>query len=98
MTEDELCFQLIRFILEAKKANGEPYPEETLNEIVISLQLLSYVHGREMKLINDHEFVTLKNTLDSRMKDLAAEGICVRRKQAAIITEDEQMWRSGDTR
>ena len=97
MTKDELCFSLTRFILEAKKANGEPYPAETLYEIVISLQLHLSVHRREMKLINDPEFVTLKNTLDSRMKDLASEGICVRRKQAAIITEDEEekMWRSG---
>jgi hypothetical protein len=55
------------------------------------------MNGREMRLLNDPEFVTLKNTLDSRMKDLAGQGVRVRHKQAEIITvdEEESLWNTG---
>ncbi len=65
MTKDEICFCLIRFVLEARKKSGEPYPAETLYEIVISLQLYLAMNGREMRLLSDPEFVALKNTLDT---------------------------------
>ena len=102
MTKDELCFSLTRFTLEAKKTSGQPYPAETLYEIVISIQLYLALNGREMKFLNDPEFVTLKNTLDTRMKDLTQQGIRVRRRQAEIISveEEDKMWNMavlGDT-
>ncbi len=97
MTKDELCHTLTRFVLEAKKANGEPYPAETLYEIIMSIQMHLSVNNREFKFLNDPDFTTLKNTLDGRMKVLAAGGFCVKRKQAEIISEDEEerMWTSG---
>lgn len=96
MTKDELCFCLTRFILEAKKKNGDPYPAETLYEIIIAIQLYLALNGREMKFLLDSEFTALRNTLDTQMKELAARGLRVRRKQAEIITitEEETMWKS----
>jgi hypothetical protein len=97
MTKDELCFSLSRFVLEVRKENGEAYPAEMLYEIVISLQLYLAMYGREMKFLNDVEFVCLKNTLDSKMKDLTKQGIRARRRQAEIITEEEEdkLWQTG---
>ena len=50
-----------------------------------------------MKLISGAEFLPLKNCLDTRMKELASEGKRVLRKQAAIITlqEEDEMWTKG---
>ena len=82
MTKDELCFSLTRFILEAKKRSGMPYPAETVYDILICIQLYLSQNGREMKFLEDPEFVTLKNTLDQKMKELTQKGITVRRRQA----------------
>ncbi len=68
MTKDELCFSLTRFVLEARKRNGDPYPAETLYGFVISLQLYLSLNGREIRFLQDEDFVVLKNTLDTRMK------------------------------
>ncbi len=96
MTKDELCFSLTRFVLEARKRNGDPYPAETLYELVISLQLHLSLNGREMRFLQDKEFVVLKNTLDTRMKELSSQGIRVRRKQDEVISEadEETLWKS----
>lgn len=97
MTKDELCFSLTRFVLEAKKQNGDPYPAETLYEIVLAIQMYLSMHGRDMKFLNDVEFTVLKNTLDTRMKELTSQGHRVRRRQAEVITEDEEetLWETG---
>ena len=63
-------------------------------EIVISLQLCLSLNDRDIKFLSDQGLVTLKNTLDRRMKDLASQGVCVKRKQAHVISEDKEeiMW------
>ena len=90
MSNDELCYSLSRFCMEAKKQNGENYPSETLYELIISIQLYLEMSGNEVKLLNDEIFQTLKNTLDNRMKQLSASGIKTPRKQADIISEEEE--------
>jgi hypothetical protein len=90
MTKDELCFSLSRFVLEARKQSGDEYPAETLYDLVISLQLYLSSCGRELKLLDDHDFVTLKNTLDARMKELTAIGMWVPRRKAEVITAEDE--------
>lgn len=97
MTTDELCYALSRFVLEVRKESGEEYPSETLYELIICIQLYLSSHGIEVKLLQDAGFISLKNTLDNRMKDLSSKGIRVERKQADMISmEDEtKMWDTG---
>ena len=55
------------------------------------------MHGREMRLLNEDVFVPFKNCLDNRMKELSAMGKRVQRKQAEIITveEENKMWNTS---
>ena len=64
------------------------YPAETVYELIITLQL--YSQGKYYKFLDDKEFVTLKNTLDARMKELSATGKRVKRKQAGTISHEEE--------
>ena len=68
MTKNELCCSLTRFVLEARKRNADPYPAETLYDLVLSFQLNLSLKGREIRFLQDKEFVVLKNTLDTRMQ------------------------------
>lgn len=97
MTKDEICFCLSRFVLEVKKENGEPYPSETVYEMLISIQLYFDMHGREMKFFSDPEFITLRNIVDTHMKQLASNGYKARRRQAEVIEQDEEekLWEKG---
>lgn len=98
MSKDELCYTLSRFLCEIKKQNGEDYPGETLYELIICIQLsLELDFGREYKFLNDQAFSQLKNTLDSVMKERAASGISVKRRQADVISqqEEEMLWDKG---
>ena len=90
MTKDQISYSLSRFIMEAKKQNGEDYPAETLYELIISIQLYLEMQVKSMKVLNEDVFLPLKNTLDNCMKQLSAIGKTIPREQADIITEKEE--------
>ena len=97
MTKDELCHNLSLFVLEARKRSGEDYPAKTLYELTIPLQLCLTSQGEENKFLDDKGFVTLKNSLNARMKELSATGKIVKRKQAGTISyeEEDSLWCKG---
>ncbi|XP_072042901.1 zinc finger MYM-type protein 2-like [Amphiura filiformis] len=97
MTRDELNYSLSRFICEVKKVNGEDYPGETLHELVICVQLHFDLIGKPLKFLSDPDFLQVKNTLDSVMQDRAKLGLGIRRKQAQVITvqEEERLWQQN---
>ena len=96
MSKEELCEVMKRFVLEVKKQDGKPYPPNTLYEIVMALQSFLHQNFKEWKFLNDVEFKTLRNTLDTKMKELSSEGLRPRRRQAEVITEEEEekLWSS----
>ena len=97
MTTDELCYSLTRFVLEVRKPDGQNYPSQTLYEMIISIQAYLATQGIELKLLKDERFLPLRNTLDTRMKELSEQGITAPRRQAEVITyeEEEKMWSDG---
>lgn len=97
MDKKQMAAALCPFILEVRKQNGTNYPSQTLYEIVISLQLYMAMYGHEWKLLDDLEFIKVKNTLDNRMKELANLGFVAPRIQAEEIGIDKEdyLWKQG---
>lgn len=97
MSTDELVRSLCPFILEVHKQTGENYPAQTLYEIVICLQLYMCMYGREVRLIDDPQFVQVKNTLNNRMKELSRLGFIAPRLQAREIDleKENDLWETG---
>ena len=93
----ELDYWLSKFVLEARKANGEPYPPDTL--YVICAGLLRYIREKrpEINIFKDHQYTGFRKTLDGEMKRLRSAGIGVKRKQAEPITieEENKLWERG---
>ena len=73
--DHELAYALCRFIHEVRKKNGDNYPAETLYDIIICLQLYMAMYGKEVHLLEDEQFIPVRNTLDNRMKELSHSGI-----------------------
>ena len=90
----EIAYCLTCFIIEVRKKNGLDYPAETLYEIIVCLQLWLHMRGRSLKLLDDEDFVAIRNCLDNRMKELSRDGHVQPRNQADVITVDQEndMW------
>lgn len=97
MSKEELVYLLPRFLSEVKKMNGEDYPGKTLYELLLSIQMHMETVGGSFKLIDDPEFIKVKNTLDTLMKQRASLGIGTTVKKAEVISKEEEdiLWNTG---
>ncbi|XP_021360810.1 zinc finger MYM-type protein 2-like [Mizuhopecten yessoensis] len=88
---------LTYFVAEVRNKNGEEYRPNTLYELIISIQHYFRQNGRFVNILDDTEFAGLRGVLDARMKNLAKQGLGINKKQAEIITEEQEqlMWEKG---
>ena len=82
----QLDYWLSKFVLEARKGNGDHYPPDTLYSICSGL--LRYIRETrpQLNIFKDPIFAGFQRTLDSEMKRLRALGLGVKKKQAEPIT------------
>lgn len=86
MTDEQMCFNLCRFILEVHKQNGDP--SDSLYNLVLSLQHYIHSKGPKVKFLKDENLVQIKNCLDNCMKHLCSEGKFVKCEKADVITDE----------
>ena len=79
MTVKEVDFWLTRFILEARRADGKPYPANTLYSIATGLMrhFKDNIKRFDLNILskNDANFSSFRNALDSKMKKMTIAGI-----------------------
>ena len=101
MNAAEQAYHLTRFVVEARKKDGNEYlaPHHHRDHASSSL---SWHTGRLLPRpricrYGDPEFADMQSTLDSEMKRIQASGIGSRPKQAEIISEEEEelLWQKG---
>ena len=97
MTDTELSHWLTRFVLEVRKKNGDLYPPNTLHHIVAGLQRHLRWSGRPIDLFKDQQFYDFQSALDAELKRIAGKGIGAKKRQAEVITEEEEqrLWEKG---
>ena len=97
MTNEQLTYWLSRFVLEVRKQNGLEYPPNSLHRICAGLLRQLRNGGRKLDLFTDQEFSAFQATLDGEMKHLKAQGLGSTKRQAEVITEEEEelLWRTG---
>ncbi|XP_062586115.1 uncharacterized protein LOC134247754 [Saccostrea cucullata] len=85
------------FIAEVHNKSGGEYHPNTLYEIVISIQHFLRASGRFVSFLDDTDFVNMRSVLDAKMKELSRRGIGINRKQADIISveQENEMWERG---
>ena len=83
--------RLTCFVLEVRKKDGSLYPPNTLHHLTAGLLR----HLRESG--HNIEFTSFRASLDSEMKRISRERIGSKRRQADIITDDEEdaLWLKG---
>ena len=101
MTVKEVDFWLTRFILEARRVDGKPYPANTLYSIATGLMrhFKDDIKRFDLNILskNDANFSSFRNALDSKMKEMTSAGIGTTKSAADPLTlaDEEQLWSSG---
>ena len=98
LTVSEIDFWLSRFVLEVRKKNGEPYPPDSLYQIVCGLQRFLKDHGRaDIKIFENPAFHGFRATINGEMKRLTATGKYTNKKRAEPISKEQEnrLWDLG---
>ena len=97
MNNTELNFILSVFILSLKKADGNDYTADSLFSLTCALQRHLELNGRPVSLLDGPEFQKLRNTLDNAMQDRTRAGIGINKRQAGVITieQEAELWERG---
>ena len=102
MTVKEVDFWLTRFILEARRVDGKPYPANTLYNIATGLMrhFKDDIKRFDLNILSKNEanFSSFRNDLDSKMKERTSAGIGPTKSSADPLTsaDEGQLW-SSDT-
>ena len=98
LTGSEMDFWLSRFVLEVRKKNGDPYPPNTLYQLICGLQRQLRERGHaDIKLFDNPSLHDFRTTLDGEMKRLNGTGNYLNKKQAQPITQEQEnrLWELG---
>ena len=97
MSEFDLIEVLSQFKAEVKKDRGEMYPEETLLELISSLQKYLEVNGHGVNIFSNLGFKKLRKLLDVEMKWSVQNNASLKPNQAELIPFEIEcsFWKEG---
>ena len=98
MTDGEIEHWMTRFVLEVRKKDGKEYAPNTLHHITAGIMRHLRWNGRpDIDFFRDARFAKFRQSLDSEMKRIQSLGIGTKKKQAEVLTEEEEelLWTEG---
>ena len=97
MTNEELVEALSYFIVEVRNESGKEYRPNSIYEIIISIQHHLRASGKFVNFLDDNVYSKLKSVLDAKMKSLSKQGLGIDKKQADVISveQEEILWSTG---
>lgn len=98
MSDSEIQHWMTRFILEVRKKDGKEYSPNTLHHVTAGIMRHLRCNGRpDVDFFRDIRFSEFRQSLDSEMKRLLSLGIKTKKKQAEVLTEEEEelLWTKG---
>ena len=94
-----LDYWMQRFIIEAKRRDGTPYPALTVKHLCVGIQrfLREKMNRPDISFFDGIEFHGLRRALDGQMKILNKTGLKIHPKQAQPIKRDHEslFWEKG---
>ena len=98
LNRTELQHWLTCFTLEVRKKDGGEFPPSSLHHICCGLMRYLRLNGQpSIDFFSDSDFVDFKASLDAEMKRLQSEGIGSSKRQAEVLTQEEEelLWQKG---
>jgi hypothetical protein len=97
MTDEEIKKWLGFFVVEVRKEDGSLYPGRSVLSLVMGIQAHLRLNCKKtLNIMNDNEWQDFRQILDGIMKCTTAQGVGIERKQADVITTDqeEMFWKT----
>ena len=96
-SNSELDYWLSKFVLEARRLDGQPYPPRTMYGIVCSIMRYVRELRPQINFFKDADFAGFQKTMDGEMKRLRSLGLGVKPKRAEPISVKEEgiLWENG---
>ena len=85
-SNSELDYWLSKFVLEARRLDGQPYPPRTMYGIVCSIMRYVRELRPQINFFKDADFAGFQKTMDGEMKRLRSLGLGVKPKRAEPIS------------
>ena len=98
LTDAEMQYRLSQFIGEVRKRDGSVYPPNTRHHIVCGIMRHLRWNGRlDINSFKDPHFASFRASLDAEMKLLQSQGEGSKKRQAEVVTEEEEnlLWERG---
>ena len=96
LSHSELDYWLTRFVLEARKKDGCEYPPNSLHHICCGLMRYLRWNGQpSIDPFTQSDFTNFRASLDSELKRLQSKGVGSIKKQAKVLTKEEEdiLWK-----
>ena len=97
ISDESIAFWLQRFVLEARRVNGENYCPDSLYQLCCGLHQALRNADRDINFFEQFTFCHFRSVLDGELKRLNATGKYVHKKKACVITVEmeEILWEKG---
>ena len=96
MSDESIAFRLQRFVIEARRANGEHYCPDSLYQLCCGLQRALRDSDRDINIIERFTLSRFHSDLDGELKRLNSTGKYVHKKACVITVEMEEILREKD--
>ena len=98
--DQDLCKWLPKFIHEVRKKDGTQFPNNSLYSIIAGLQHHRNTNNSvnpKVNFFSDTKYRKITESLDAAMKASSKEGVGNHKKQAQVITleEEAELWEKG---
>lgn len=92
MNEIEMNEWMTRFVLEARRKDGAPYPPRSLYQLCVGLLRYNREKGNDSNFLDEKNlnFMGFRRALSAKMSELTAQGIGTVKKQAEPVSEKEE--------
>ena len=98
MTSPSINYWLQRFVLEARKVNGDKYCPDSLHQVFCGLQrALRACDRTDTNFFDASDFAQFRNVLDGELKNMNATRKYITKRKAEVITQEmeEILWERG---
>ena len=98
-TKGAVSHWLGRFVMEARRKDGKPYPPKSIHMLLMGIQhhMRELTPEKQVNFFGDPEYHKLKNVCDAFYRQLHASGVGTETKATPVLIDEDEdrLWTSG---
>lgn len=97
LTDAEIISLFPKFIMSVRRKDCGEYKSDTIFSIITSIQKYYEINGKNISLLSDIKFNSIKNCVSNTMREKVQKGIGLFKRQAQVIPKETEtmLWENG---